>query len=239
MAMSLDAILGAAFQTRRGHAARSAAALAACGLLFIPSWQKAHIRQTNADFVAMMLNQRAHSDDFIIVNPWFYGQSFERYYRGKALWMTLPPLGEYHRVSPNNGTESGKRFAQRTSPREPLTPLLAGIEQSLKSGHRVWFIGAPALVEKLPSRIQPALLEAPEPVAVAEWSCNDGRCDFKTLRPYSNFTPDWTFQIGYFLYLHTTAGELLPPLTNQPISPFEDFDVAVRAAGQDRRTVLH
>ena len=49
------------------------------------------VRFTNIDLVAARLNKLVAKEDFVIVTPWYYGISFERYYRGPGDWVTVPP----------------------------------------------------------------------------------------------------------------------------------------------------
>src|SRR5208282_4029329 len=52
-------------------------------------------RFTNVDVLAQRLTKEAAADDFIIVNPWYCGITFDRYYKGPALWNTLQPLRDH------------------------------------------------------------------------------------------------------------------------------------------------
>ncbi len=48
-------------------------------------------RQTNLDAIAKTLASRAELRDLIVVQPWYCGVTFCRYYRGTTPWVTLPP----------------------------------------------------------------------------------------------------------------------------------------------------
>ena len=101
------------------------------------TWQKVRLRQTNVDLVAGTLGQTAGPGDLILVTPWYRGVSFERYYRGAATWMTLPPIGfcRFHRF---DLIQAQMALVDQD---EVLRPVFAGIDQALSGGHRVWVIG--------------------------------------------------------------------------------------------------
>ena len=65
----------------------------------MPARGAAAVRQTNADLVAQTVTRGAAPGDLVLVNPWYDGISFGRYYRGKAPWITLPEMTDhrYHR----------------------------------------------------------------------------------------------------------------------------------------------
>ena len=44
------------------------------------------------DLVASRLAESVKAGDLIVVSPWYYGVAFQRYYRGQAPWMTVPPI---------------------------------------------------------------------------------------------------------------------------------------------------
>jgi len=91
-------------------------------------------RQTNMDLVARKLEASAESGDLILVNPWYFGVSFRHYYSGAARWTTLPPLDDLriHRYD---------LLKRRMQEADPIQGVLAAIEGTLRSGHRVWLIG--------------------------------------------------------------------------------------------------
>lgn len=97
-------------------------------------WSAAQSRMTNADLVAQQLMEQAADDDLIVVSPWYYGVSFDRYYSGAADWATIPPLDDQRLA----------RFdlvKQRMIERGAIRGLCDQIEQTLADGHRVWVVG--------------------------------------------------------------------------------------------------
>src|SRR6185295_17447396 len=66
--------------------------VAAIALLLAPGvYEYLGLRQTNMDQVVAALGSPSPAD-LVVVTPWYYGVSFNRYYRGPAPWSTLPPL---------------------------------------------------------------------------------------------------------------------------------------------------
>ena len=78
--------------------------------------------------------QQAVPGDVVVVNPWYYGVSFRRYYHGAAPWMTVPPIADvrYHRF------DLVKDEMQKP---QAMAPVLEQMERTLRSGHRVFLLG--------------------------------------------------------------------------------------------------
>jgi hypothetical protein len=149
-------------------------------------------RQTDADLLAAQVSHNAAREDYVIVNPWFCGYSFARYYRGSAPWTTLPPMGDYrfHRYD---------LIRAKLQMSNPIGPVLEQTEATLRSGHCVWVVGPlPTLRPDEPS--PPSLPPAPTP----QYGWSDA--------PY---TTAWGGQLMYFLMHHGTNSSLLvDPATN-------------------------
>src|SRR4051794_30165090 len=84
---------------------------------FVPAWKTMHVRQTNVDLAANRLNQMAEAGDTILVNPWYIGVSFNRYYHGAASWNTVPPISDHlvHRYD---------LLKEQMEASDPIDPLL-------------------------------------------------------------------------------------------------------------------
>ncbi len=108
---------------------------------FMPTWQVAKTRQTNIDLVANSLRQLASPDDLVVVVPWYDGISFQRYFKGPAIWTTAPPMGFnlFHRY------DLIKSLMVVSNQEEVVKPVLAQIETCFQAGHRVWLVGEGAL----------------------------------------------------------------------------------------------
>ncbi len=91
-------------------------------------------RFTNVDLVVKRLMKEISPQDYVVVTPWYLGISFDRYYKGAAVWDTLPPVADH----------STYRFdlAQAATENSPASqPVLDRIANTLQSGHRVWIVG--------------------------------------------------------------------------------------------------
>jgi len=93
------------------------------------------LRMTNIDLIAQQVSAQAAPEDFVIVSPWYDGITFNRYYHGPAAWNTVPPLNDHtsHRYD--------QVLARMKTP-DAMQPLYDKISATLRSGHRVWFVGA-------------------------------------------------------------------------------------------------
>ncbi len=115
------------------------------------SWRDVELRFTNVDLLARIVASRANQNDLVIVQPWYCGISFERYFKSTTPWTTLPPLADH----------SGHRYdlvhEQMKNP-DALAPVLEKISATLQSGHRVWIVGwldVPAPDAKPPKPLPP------------------------------------------------------------------------------------
>jgi hypothetical protein len=196
MATALDRLLTSPIRIVR-IAVPAAAALVT--ILLLPAvYRAARVRMTNVDTTAQVLATRAGSRDLIIVNPWFAGISFARYYSGPASWMTLPDLPD-HRVHRYD------LLMDRMRSDEPIADVLDAAQRTLASGGRVWVAGS--FQAPPPGKAPPRLGPAP---GGSPWGWQDA--------PYSI---SWTMQLGAFLRDHAVrGGELEIPETGQ-VSDFE------------------
>src|SRR5262249_35515243 len=124
--VGLDALRSVVLRGRAWKAAEVAVALILFLAAFLPTLEEVQRRQTNVDMVAAVLGEQANGGDLIVVSPWHYGVSFQRYYHGSAQWMTIPPLEDHtiHRYD---------LVKQRMASRNPLEPLLKSITYTLAS----------------------------------------------------------------------------------------------------------
>ncbi|TMQ63741.1 MAG: glycosyltransferase family 39 protein [Candidatus Eisenbacteria bacterium] len=203
LAPALDAGAWAAATTHAWKIARLVLAAAIAAAMAVPGWAHVTERRTNADIVASLVGTEASAQDLIVVNPWYYGVSFRRYYKGTADWTTLPPLEDLriHRY------DLLKAAMARSN---PIDPVLEKVTATLKSGHRLWLIGVfpdPRDVE------EPAVLP-PAPHASSGWYC----------APY---IITWGRQISYLLKSHVLRAEVLPTGAGRPVNPYENLAVVV------------
>ena len=203
LAPALDAGAWAAATTKVWKIARLVLAVAIAAAMAVSGWAQVTERRTNADIVASLVGKEAAAQDLILVNPWYYGVTFRRYYKGPANWMTLPPLEDLriHRY------DLLKAAMARPN---PIDPVLEKVTETLKSGHRLWLIGVfpdPRDVEE-PAPLPPA------PRASSGWYC----------APY---IITWGRQVSYLLKSHVLQADVLPTGAGRPVNPYENLPVVV------------
>lgn len=202
MAVAASALDGLLPRLAAVRVARVAAAGALAVLLLPATHAEATLRMTNVDRVAALLERRAGPRDLIVVNPWFYGVGFHRYYQGEARWMTLPELADHrmHRYD---------LFKERMAMADPLRDVRFAIRKALRSGRRVWLVGSYDLPPE--GEAPPVLAPAP----VEPWGWRDG--------PYA---VSWSLQLGDYLRAHAVRVET----AHEPavrVSGFENMAVRV------------
>jgi hypothetical protein len=135
-AISLDGILTASWPALRPWG------LVRIGFLVVmmmlnagPAWAEAHTRRSNLDVVAAFLSQTASAGDLIVVQDAWEGITFNRYYRGQAQWLSVPPIDSHkvHRID--------LVIAKMNQP-EAMAPVLRAITNTLASGNHVWVVGS-------------------------------------------------------------------------------------------------
>jgi hypothetical protein len=172
-------------------------------LAFPVSAELVAVRQTNVDLVAQHLHTAARPGDLIVVNPWYVGITFNRYYRGPVEWTTVPPIEDLtvHRYD---------LLKLRMVSPQPLAPVYAAIQGALKSGHRVWVVGP---LPVLPGGQLPVVIPI-APAAPTGWS--DG--------PYAMA---WSQQVGYFVQMHALRHALVAIPVDRPVSGLEQVPLEV------------
>jgi hypothetical protein len=144
-------------------------------------WCQLPAPQSNVDRVAQRIAAAVSPLDLVVVVPWYYGVSFDRYYRGRARWLTLPEIEDhrFHRYD---------LLKERLAAEHPLDDLLAAVATTLRRGDRVWLAGAmrwPQPGEAVPSRPR-------APLSPAGWN------DY----PY---IIDWSLELGQFVQSHAKS----------------------------------
>lgn len=210
MASAVDGLLASPERFPVLRLARLAAAATFTALLLPAAYQEAKLRMTNIDRIAQHLGAHARRRDLIVVNPWFYGISFHRYYQGRARWMTIPRLADHrmHRYD---------LIKARMTSEKPIGDVLRMIHGTLRSGNRVWVVGA----YDVPPAGQPPIVLEPAPGS--PWGWADA--------PY---TASWSYQLGAFLqrqevrqwHIHVPAGG--------GVNSFEDLDVYAFQGGREQ-----
>jgi hypothetical protein len=136
-ALCADIILGASLRNHRLRAAIAVAAVIFALAGLHPASRLVRERVTDLDIVAATLDTTATTDDLILVTPWEYGVTFNRYYRGKSKWMTVPPV-ESHQIHRYDQLFALRNLPDQTLPARRVTD---SAESVLRSGHRVFVVG--------------------------------------------------------------------------------------------------
>jgi hypothetical protein len=175
-------------------------------LTFQPVNNTATIRLTNSDLVAAKLEKEAGEHDLVLMNPWYLGVSFNRYYHGKADWLTLPTLNyfRFHRY------DQVKTQMMQPLQSEVVDPILQRMDATLKSGGKVFIVGG---LRFLAENESPFYLP-PAPNSPFKWQ--DG--------PYYI---SWSSQVASHLVAHITDASLLDVPSPQEVNPFENSPILV------------
>jgi hypothetical protein len=165
---------------------------------FVPTWGAMHIRQTNLDIIAAKLEETAEAGDVIVVAPWYFGVTFQKYYKGAAQWMTLPPIDDHkiHRY------DLLKKSMAATN---PIDAVLDAMASGLRSGHKVWIVGSISFLQR--GKLPPIL--APAPYDSVGW--NEGA-----------YTTTWSMQAGHFLQTHALRADIVALPGDNPVNPYEN-----------------
>jgi hypothetical protein len=98
------------------------------------AWEEAHTRRSNVDLIAAVLGQKATEGDLIVVQDAWDGITFDRYYHGRAHWVTVPPI-DSHKVHRTD------LVMEKMNQRDPMAPVLREIIDTLRGSNSVWMVG--------------------------------------------------------------------------------------------------
>jgi hypothetical protein len=141
LCLAVDAAWPVLLRSEKAAAARLGTVCAGAVLGFVSAHSAVNVRQTNVDLLAARLGQLAAPGDFILVDQWYNGASFSRYFSGATPWTTLPPLED----QTLQRLDLFKQYMVALKPTEPVERQMA---DTLKSGHRVWLAGGLPLSKK-------------------------------------------------------------------------------------------
>ena len=211
-AISLDGILNASWPALRPWGLARIGFL--MGMMITnagPAWAEAHTRRSNLDLVAAFLRQNASARDLIVVQDVWEGVTFNRYYRGQAQWLSVPPIDSHdvYRID--------LVMAEMNQP-EVMGPVLNAISNTLTTGHDVWLVGSIPIERSKDMPPGPTPLPpSPSEMPTRWWG--------------GSYTYWWNQQIATFLLDHAEQGKaetfVTPPA---PVSHFENVSV-VRFTG--------
>jgi hypothetical protein len=205
-AISLDGILNASWPALRPWG------LVRIGFLVVmmilnagPAWAEARTRRSNLDVVAAVLSQNASAHDLIVVQDVWEGTTFNRYYRGQAQWLSVPPIDshEVYRID--------LVMAEMNQP-EAMSPVLNAISNTLTTGHDVWLVGSIPIERSKDTPPGPTPLPPPPSEMPTRWWGG-------------SYTYWWNQQVATFLLDHAEQGNAETIATPGPVSHFEDVSV--------------
>ena len=206
-AISLDGILSAGWPQFRPWGLARIGFLAMMMILNAgPAWAEAHTRRSNVDVVAAFLSHNASAGDLVVVQDAWVGITFNRYYRGQAQWLSVPPI-DSHGVHRNDLV-----MAEMSQP-EAMTPVLHAIINTLASGNHVWVVGSMPIVrsENFPPGPTP-LPPLPSEMPTRWW--------------YGSYLYWWNQQVTTLLLDHAQQGKVETIGAAGPVNHFEDVSVA-------------
>jgi hypothetical protein len=190
---------------------RLAAGLALLCFTGIPDWKEMPVRHTNVDLLGARLAPLAASGDVILITRWECAIPLARYYRGPAEIISLPPIEDhrFHRYD--------LVLRQMMTP-DPIRPVLARLEEALRSGHRVFMAGPISF----PDTDYP--VTSPPPA----YHDADGKWHGGA------FHSVWGLQAGQLLHVHATRVEPIevPIPGNARVQAFENLELGVAEGWQ-------
>lgn len=200
LALAASALDGLTTHRTVPRVARLAAAAGIAFVLLPSAIGQARLRMTNVDLVARHLEESAGDRDLVLVNPWYMGVSFHRYYQGPARWETVPGLADHrmHRFD---------LLKARMAAARPIADLLGSVRQTLRSGNRVWLVGN----YTVPPEGEPPPVLGPAPTGTP-WGWRDA--------PYSS---SWSLQVGAFLQKRAAQVRQVQVPVDGPVSGFENL----------------
>ena len=203
VAVTLDCAIQFLAKTAWMRVARLTIVIIIAGTLLVPAWQKVQVRQTNIDLVIQELEKLTSAEDFILVEPWFCGVSFNRYYRGPANWMTLPAIAD-HKVHRYDLVKAKMESSN------PIDDILHNVVETLQSGNRVWVVGDIYFPES--EAAVPSLPPAPNsPWGWLEW-------------PY---VEAWSLQVNFFLLTHGMHSQFVRIPVDDSVNGYENLQLLV------------
>jgi hypothetical protein len=207
-AISLDGILTASWPALRPWGLLRIGFLVMMTILNAgPAWAEAHTRRSNLDVVCDFLSHNASTGDLIVVQDAWEGITFKRYYRGRAQWLSVPPIDshEVHRVD--------LVIAEMNQP-EAMTPVLRAITNTLTSGHDVWLVGSIPIARSKPAPTP--LPPLPSEMPTRWW--------------FGSYLYWWNQQVTTLLLDHAQQVKAETIAAPGPVNHFEDVSV-VRFTG--------
>lgn len=196
LAVLFDAVLAAAPGAK---AVRLSVAAAAALLVTGGAVRSVQARQTNIDVLAAQLEKLSVEGDLILVDPWYCGATFSRYYKGAAAWTTLPPLED-------QTLQRLELVKEYIAAEKPIEPVLRKIGETLRARNRVWLVGDLPVLR--PVQPPPSLPPAPG----GAWGWNHG--------VYSQV---WAAQAAYLIQKKSLRARPLNVFAGGPVNGDENL----------------
>ncbi|HET6178596.1 MAG TPA: hypothetical protein VFE61_16820 [Candidatus Sulfotelmatobacter sp.] len=171
-----------------------------------PAWVEAHTRRSNVDVVADFLSQNASAGDLIVVQDAWEGITFNRYYRGQAQWLSVPPI-DSHKVHRNDLV-----MAAMNQP-DAMTPVLRAITTTLAGGNNVWVVGSIRIARSENFPPGPTPLPPPPSEMPTRWW-------------YGSYLYWWNQQVTALLLDHAQQGKVETIAAPGLVNHFENVLVA-------------
>jgi hypothetical protein len=169
---------------------------------FPKAWRMCHMRHTNIDKIAAKLETAAIKDDLIAVIPSFCGTTFLRYYKGVTPWISIPELNDFEVMRED-------LLRSKLATTSAAASAFEKISQTLKSGYRVWLVGAPIFPQQ--GQLPPAI--PPAPFGPQGWFSP----------PYEQM---WAMETGHLLQTHAERADVVIAPTDE-VSPDEKLPLLV------------
>jgi hypothetical protein len=211
MAFAASAMDGALANWCRQFRAWAAVFVAVMVCVAFPAILKlARYRQTNIDLIAAELHRQSKPGDLILVSPFFFGITFDRYFRGPAAWTTLPPIDDlrFHRIDLLRTGLCSKPLLQS---------VLDRVARTLTSGHTLWMVGD--WPPPQPGESAPPDLPDPPPPGQPFGFAESSLCTYV-----------WERQTVYLIATHAEHAAAVPVQPATPVSEVENVRL-IRANG--------
>lgn len=174
------------------------------GLSLPQIWNMSFMRRTNMDLMTQTVAILAKPGDLILVNPFWFINSFYHYYDAEVNWITIPA---YNNDNIYNFKDGGPIRKLMQNPKS-LEVTKQRIASTLANGKQLWIVGYIKFLE--PGKIPPTIGPPPDPQFGASWDA---------------YSLVWTLQIGYFIQQHSLQAHVIPLPIDQPVNKFEKADL--------------
>jgi hypothetical protein len=205
-ALSTDILLGIGLRRKSARVAKLIAAVAVSAATFYVGRTAVTERLTSVDRVTRTLGVSATASDLIVVTPWYYGVSFQRYYSGPTPWVTLPDMN-FHRF---HRFDIVKTAMQASNQLDPIKPAIDSARATLTRGGRIFLVGEP----RVPEDSEDVDLPGPAPTPSGRW-------------PEPAYSIQWSLAFSQYIKRHSVRFRVLVPRSATPVSHYENFVVLV------------